>query len=191
MTRNQMVQGLLDRAAALVKGGAGDDEISADEAAGVVQDAIAGRQQDEAEAAFSGNGDEPEGDSDDTPTDAADGSFDDEAEDYGPVVVVVNGDATERQKYEPNDPEAEATFGQKLLLQRLAEYSNGEGDFKLLYPAGSTNRAIVDGKWNAGLAFHAISAMLAYERWNHPEGYSLVPNEGAVDKFHANADKAA
>ena len=190
MTRNQMVQGLLDRAAALVKGGAGDDEITPDEAAGVVQDAIAGRREAEADAAFSGNGDEPEGDNDVTP-DAEDGSFDDDPEDYGPVVVVVNGDAAERQKYEPNDPEAEATFGQKLLLQRLAEYSNGEGDFKLLFPAGSVNRAVVDGKWNAGLAFHAISAMLAYERWNHPEGYSLVPNEAAVDKFHDNADRAA
>ncbi len=182
MTRNQMVTALIDRANALIGNGNGDDEITANEAAGVVQDAISDRQTDEAEAAFGGNGSDDPGVNGDTPDDEVD-------EDR---VYITDASPTERQKYEPLDSEAEASFGQKLLLQRLVVYADSEtGEFKLLYPEGSTKRAIVDGKWNAGLAFSAIASMLAYERWTHPEGYSLLPNEVAVDKFHTAADAAA
>ena len=165
MTRGALVSALIDRANALVGNGNDDDEITPDEAAEAISDAIAETAEVNAEAAVSGNGEVTEGDTSDAPDD----------DDVEP----------ERQKYEPILPNAQATFKQKRLLQGLATYTDGD-PIRLLWPAGSDERYEVDGKWTAGLAFEAINAMLHYSRWVHPLGYSLVPDADAVTKFHNN-----
>ncbi len=166
MTRNALVTALIDRANALVGNGNGDDEITPDEAAEAISDAIEETAEVNAEAAQSSNGEVTEADTDDAPDEA--------------------GDEPKRQKYEPTNPDAEATFGQKRLLQGLATYADGD-PIRLLWPAGSSERYEVDSKWTAGTAFEAINAMLHYSRWVHPLGYSLVPDADAVTKFHNNA----
>ena len=163
MTRNEVVQSLIDRASAFVGNGNDDDEITPDEVAEAISDAITETAEVNAQAASSSNGEVTEADTDDAPED-------DEEE-------------PTRQKYEPLDPTAVATFGQKRLLQGLATYADGE-PIRLLYAEGTDERATVDSKWNAGLAFEAIDAMLSYSRWVHPQGYSLVPDADAVRKFH-------
>ncbi len=167
MTRGALVSALIDRANALVGNGNDNDEITPDEAAEAISDAIAETAEVNAEAAASGNGEVEESVTSDAP---------DDDEDEEPT----------RQKFEPIDPDAQATFGQKRLLQGLATYADGD-PIRLLWPAGSDKRYEVDNKWTAGLAFEAIDAMLHYSRWVHPLGYSLVPDADAVTKFHNNA----
>ena len=162
MTRGALVSALIDRANALVGNGNDNDEITPDEAAEAISDAIAETAEVNAEAAQSSNGEVTEADTDDAPE-----------------------EADKRQKFEPIDPTAVATFGQKRLLQGLATYADGD-PIRLLYKAGTDERATVDSKWNAGLAFEAIDAMLHYSRWVHPQGYSLVPDADAVTEFHNN-----
>ncbi len=164
MTRNALVSALIDRANALVGNGNGDDEITPDEAAEAISDAIAETAEVNAQAASSGNGEVAESVTSDAPDDETD-------------------EEPKRQKFEPIDPDAQATFGQKRLLQSLATYADGE-PIRMLYAADTDERAEVDEKWNAGLAFEALDAMLHYSRWVHPLGYSLVPDADAVTKFH-------
>ncbi len=164
MTRGALVTALIDRANRLAKGGNGDVEITPDEAAEAISDGIAETAEVNAEAAQSSNGDAPEAATDDAPN---------EDEDSEP----------KRQKFEPLDPDAEATFGQKRLLQGIANYEDGEGEFRLLYAADSDERAEVDAKWTAGLAYSAIDAMLHYSTWRHPNGTFLTPDADAVTKF--------
>jgi hypothetical protein len=184
MTRNQVVQSLIDRANAFVGNGQPDDEITPDEVADAISDAITETAEVNAQAAGNGNGEVTEADTDDTPA-----SWDEvDAAAKAMEAVQAEDSESKRQKYEPTNPDAVATFGQKRLLQTLATYSDGE-PIRLLYASDTDERGVVDSKWNAGLAFEAIDAMLHYSRWVHPQGYSLVPDADAVTKFH-NSQKA-
>lgn len=161
MTRNQVVQAMIDRANAFIGNGDGNDEVTPDQVAEAIGDAIVATAEVNAEAAASSNGEVTEDATDDAPDD----------------------EEPKRQKFEPLDPDALATFGQKRLLQGLATYADGK-PIRLLYAADSDERAIVDGKWTAGLAFEALDAMLHFSKWQHPLGYTLVPDADAVTKFH-------